>query len=578
MSGPLRIGRATADLDTGAIRAADGRETVLRPKTAEVLRRLAARPGEVVSREALFEAVWPRLAVVEDSLVQCAGEIRAALGEADRGALRTLPKRGYALEVGPARAPSDATPTAAGPVVPASTEAVAAPPARPRRLWPAAALAAAALVATGLALRPDPAPAPAAFAEVVEKETAAVDALHASVLVLLFDDLSETSDLGHFADGMTKDLIAELSRWREVRVIGRNSANTFKGRPVDLREAAAAMGVRYVLNGSLRRIGDVLRVTAQAIDGETGVGVWAERLDEIGSDVLALQDAVIERLLHTMIGAQGIIQQRDIDKAWAKAVVDLDEYDYYLRGHDLLYRYTPQDNAKAMETWREGRRKFPASGLLTIKEGWGHLQNGRFGWVDDPAATLAEAGRLAEEGLRDPALPAAGYRFGLWLRVYVDMLHRRDYPAGVRHARTVIEAFPYDTEGLFYMAYNVMLAGERDLARGWIARALARGRQPIDVMLLMAAELAYIDGRFEDALAGGDRMANPGWRQVPVLAASLVAPGRKEEARALMAPLGRTAPWLTPATLAAARPYRDPGVIKTMIDRLAEAGWPPTTD
>jgi TolB-like protein/DNA-binding winged helix-turn-helix (wHTH) protein len=562
-----RLGGATADLDLGVIRAADGRETLLRPKSAEVLRALAARPGAVVTKEALFDAVWPGLAVVEDSLVQCVSEIRAALGEADRAALRTVPKRGYALEATPAAATPGAIRVAAARVTHS----------RPRRYWPVLALGAAALLATGFALRPASttfAPPPS-FDAAVAAERAAVDRLHASVLVLPFEDLSEARDLGHFADGMTEDLIAELSRWREVRVIARNSANTFKGKPVDVREAAAAMGVAYVLEGSVRRIGDGLRVTAQVVDGETGAGVWAERFDESGSDVLALQEAVIERLLHTMVGTQGIINQSDTDKAWAKAAVDLDEYDYYLRGHDLMYRYTPQDNAAAIEIWREGLRKFPASGLLTVKLGWGHLQNGRFGWVEDRDAALAEAGRLVEAGLRDPALPAAGYRFGLWLRVYVDMLHRRDYAAGVRHARTVVEAFPYDTEGLFYMAYNVMLAGERDLARGWIARALAREGQPIDVMLLMAAELAYIDGRFEDALAIGDRMANPGWRQLPVLAASLVALGRTEEARALMAPLVRSAPWLTPAALAAARPYRDPTVMPGMLARLAEAGWPP---
>jgi hypothetical protein len=107
---------------------------------------------------------------------------------------------------------------------------------------------------------------------------------------------------------------------------------------------------------------------------------------------------------------------------------------------------------------------------------------------------------------------------------------------------------------------------------------MARERQPIDVMLLMAAELAYIDGRYEDALAIGERMANPGWRQLPILAAALVALGRTAEARALMAPVGRDAPWLTPASLAAARPYRDPEIMAGVVARLAAAGWPPATD
>jgi TolB-like protein len=563
----------------------------------------------VVGKEALFEAVWPGVAVVEDSLVQCVGEIRAALGEADRGALRTLPKRGYALEAAAVEAAAGAPEAPAGAAASNAAAAGAAaggsaavggaavggataveaaagaggaaardawPAGRARRLWPAVALGAAALVAAGLALRPEArAPAPASIEAAVAAERAAVDALHASVLVLPFEDLSEAGDLGHFADGMTEDLIAELSRWREVRVIARTSANTFKGRAVDARQAAAEMRVRYVLEGSLRRIGEKLRVTAQLVDGASGDALWAERFDETGADVLALQDGVIARVLATLSGNHGVIKQTDARTAWRKADVDLDEYDYFLRGHDHHYRFTPADNERALAIYREGLARFPDSGLLEIKIGWSLNTAGRLGWVEDGAAAIAEAARLAEKGLRDPDLPAAGYRFGLWLQVYSDVFHRRDYAAAVRHARQVVAAFPYDTEGLTTMAYQVTLAGELDLARGWIATALARDRDPPALALAFSTEHAYVDGRFDDALALGARMADPGYRATPPLAASLVALGRTEEARALLAGLSRDHPWLTPETLAASRPYRDPAVMATLLARLAAAGWPP---
>ncbi len=565
MTGRITVGGATVDLDAGLVRAVDGRETLLRPKTAEMLRALAARRGEVLTKDALFDAVWPGIAVVEDNLVQCVSEIRAALGEADRGALRTLPKRGYVL----------AAAETVGPQV------RIIPPTGSGRVWLATALGAAAMFAVVVALGgalPPAGSAEAAFDTAVAAEKAAVDALHASVLVLPFEDLSERGDLGHFADGMTEDLIAELSRWREVRVIARNSANTFRGQAVDVREAAAAMGVRYVLEGSVRRVGDRLRLTAQLIDGETGQSLWADRFDEIGPDVLALQEGIIARLLQTLIGTHGVITQSDTEKAWSKATVDLDEYDYFLRGHDLFYRYTAEDNAQAIRIWREGRRRFPQSGLLAIKEGWGHMLNAQYGWTEDPEAAFAEAARLADQGLSDPALPAAGHRFGLWLQAYADVYHRRDFAAATRRARAVVAIFPHDPEGRFWMADMMNLAGELNLSREWVTKALARDRDPMDYAVAVAIDLAYLEGRYEDAVAFQDQLETFDPVTLPSLAASLVVLGHGDAARDLLDRFSRAFPDVTPDTLRTNRPYRDPAVTETLLARLAEAGWPPTPD
>lgn len=558
-TGRIAVGGATVDLGAGVVRAVDGRETVLRPKTAEMLRTLASRRGKVLSKDALFDSVWPGIAVVEDNLVQCVSEIRAALGGADRGALRTLPKRGYVLDAAETRA----------------KQVRILPPTGSGRVWVATALGGAAVFAVVVALRgalPPAGPVPAAFDTAVAAEAAAVDALHASVLVLPFEDLSERGDLGHFADGMTEDLIAELSRWREVRVIARNSANTFRGQAVDVREAAAAMGVRYVLEGSVRRVGDRLRLTAQLIDGATGQSLWADRFDEIGPNILALQESIIARLLQTLIGTHGAITQSDTDKAWRKATVELDEYDFVLRGHDLFYRYTKEDNAKAIEIWRAGRRKFPRSGLLAIKEGWGHIQEAQFGYVEDTDAAYAEAARLADEGLRDPELAAAGLRFGLWLQVYVDVLYRRDYAAAVRHASAVTEAFPFDTEGLFWMADMMNLTGELELSRQWVTTALARDRAAPGPMLAVAMDLAYLEGRYEDAVALSDRIEPLDLVPRLTLAASLVELGRLDEARNVLDAVNRDFPGETHASVMSYRPYRDPRVNATMFARLAEAG------
>jgi TolB-like protein len=517
----IRIGAAAVCLDTGRVRAGDGRETSLRPKTTELLRVLVAQRDRVITKDALFSAVWPGVSVVEDSLVQCVSEIRAALGEPDRDRLQTLPKRGYRL----------------------------APDTDPGSRETAHAMAA----------------------------PAAVETQPASVLVLPFEDLSEPANQGHFADGMTEDIIAELTRWREVQVVSRSSANALKGRANDVRAVAAEMRVRYVLEGTVRRSGDRLRITAQLIDGQTVTSVWADRFDQTGDDVLALQDAVTERLLHSLIGAHGVIVRSDMRKAWRKAEVDLCEYDYALRSRDHFYRRTPQDNARAIAICREGRQKFPHSGLLKILEGWNHFLLSQYGVVEAHEAVLAmqESARLVEEGMGDPALPALGQRTGLWLKAHLEVFFKRDYAAARRHAFAVVETYPNDTDGLFWMSEMIGYAGDRKTARQWLTKALALNRYPEDYKLAVVMELNYLEGRYEDALAFRDQIKKLDFATAPQLAASLVALGRVTEAQTLMQAFSRDAPWFTPADLRVSRPYRDASVVDTMLERLAEAGWPP---
>jgi TolB-like protein len=512
----IRIGTAAVCLDTGRVRSGDGRETSLRPKTTDLLRVLAAQRDTVITKDALFAAVWPGVLVVEDSLVQCVSEIRAALGAPDRDRLQTLPRRGYLLA-------SDTEPGAS------ETASLAAEP-------------------------------------------TAVESLPASVLVLPFEDLSEPANQGHFADGMTEDIIAELTRWREVQVVSRSSANALKGRAVDVRAAAADMRVRYVLEGTVRRSGDRLRITAQLIDGQTATSVWADRFDQTGDDVLALQDAVTARLLHSLIGAHGVIVRSDMQKAWRKA-----EVDYALRSRDHFYRRTPQDNARAIAICREGRQRFPHSGLLKIQEGWNHFLVSQHGVVEahEAVSAMQEAARLVEEGMDDPALPAGGRRIGLWLQAHLEIHLKRDYDAARRHAFAVVEAYPNDTDGLFWMSEMILYAGDRTTASRWLTTALALNRYPEDYKLAVVIELDYLEGRYKEALAYRDQIKNLDFATAPTLAAALVALGGVDEARTLMQTFSCDAPWFTPADLRVSRPYRDATVVDMMLRRLAEAGWPP---
>jgi TolB-like protein/DNA-binding winged helix-turn-helix (wHTH) protein len=278
MAGPVRFNGVTVDLDAELVRDAAGREMPLRAQSFAVLRHLVANAGRIVTKDELFAAVWKGVAVTDDSLVQCVRDIRQALGDEAQAVLKTVPRRGYRLDLPPA--------------------AVAAPgPGRRASRWPAvlagAAFGALAVVVAATAWRE-----PAAEADGLP-----------SIAVLPFDDMSAAQDIGYLGDGLAEDVISMLARSPDVMVIARNSSFAYGGAPVDVRQVGEELGVDYVLEGSVRREGAALRVVAQLNDAETGAHVWAERFDQRGDDPPALMDAVADRIIGTLIGERGQIKR-----------------------------------------------------------------------------------------------------------------------------------------------------------------------------------------------------------------------------------------------------------------------------
>ena len=194
-----------------------------------------------------------------------------------------------------------------------------------------------------------------------------------SVAVLPFDDLSAGQNLGYLGDGVAEDIITALSRFPDLVVVARGSSFAYKGKAVDMRQVGKELGVDYVLEGSVRKDGDKLRIVSQLIDAKNGEHVWAERFDRSGMDPWALQDEVTGMIVSAMTGEKGALKQAQYRQAWGKGATTLEEYDYYLRGHDQLMKYTKEGIERSGEIWREGLAKFPSSPLLKVKLGWHHM-------------------------------------------------------------------------------------------------------------------------------------------------------------------------------------------------------------
>ena len=167
-----------------------------------------------------------------------------------------------------------------------------------------------------------------------------------SIAVLPFENMNHDPAEDYFSDGITDDIITELSRRRDLFVIARNSVFTYKGKPVKVQDVGTELGVRYVLEGSVRKVGERVRITAQLVEAASGHHLWAERYDRELQDIFAVQDEITETIVGRLVGK---LDQAERDRASKKAPESLEAYDCYLRGYDLFLRFTQETRDEARE-------------------------------------------------------------------------------------------------------------------------------------------------------------------------------------------------------------------------------------
>jgi TolB-like protein/DNA-binding winged helix-turn-helix (wHTH) protein/Tfp pilus assembly protein PilF len=352
----LRIGTATFDPVSGVL-AFEGRTTTLRPRTAAVLGHLVQHAGRIVTKDELMAAVWPRSVVTDDSLVQCVKEIRQAFGDAGRHWIRTVPRQGYALvaEAG-AQVPGIAAGAAeaAAPVAEVGVPAAGAAPStgtptvstRDRRRWQVAGAAALLLLAVAAWLAaPWSARAPAP-----------------SLSIVVMPVRANTGDVhtDYIADALTEEITVDLSRIPDSFVIGRGTAEHYRTRRIDPREAGRELGVRYVLEGKLDRLGPDVWLTMQLLDVESGAALWTERFDGRLGDLAALH-----RRVTGTVGRS--LQLRMIEVASARALRrdpdGAEAEDLALQAWAFVRRHTPGDTAHARELLQRAVARDPGSVL-----------------------------------------------------------------------------------------------------------------------------------------------------------------------------------------------------------------------
>jgi tetratricopeptide (TPR) repeat protein len=355
-------------------------------------------------------------------------------------------------------------------------------------------------------------------------------------------------------------------------VIARNSSFVYEGKAVDARQVGKDLGADYILEGSVRKQADKVRLTAQLIDAATGQHVWAERYDEEGSDPWALQDEVIGKVVASLTGEHGQVRQAEYRRAWGKDSANLAEYDYYLRGHELFMGATTKEQLEqAGAIWTEGLRAFPNSSLLRAKLGFYHLKRIWWYWTDDPAAEARQAEALLQQALSMPNLSPQVQRLGRWALAWTKQV-QGDLAQAAAEARTAIALAPYDTFMVGDLAAILAMAGEAPEAIAQLEQA--RSRDPQFNRHWELALSYYLAGDDAHAIEAALRLPPDNPDRYVLLASSEVRLGRLDDARAAIKALLTIDPQFTQQKLQGNYVYSDPAILARQTADLGTAGLP----
>ena len=392
-----------------------------------------------------------------------------------------------------------------------------------------------------------------------------------SIAVVPFVNMSGDPEQEYFADGVVEDIITALSRFRQLFVIARNSSFAYKGRSVDVKEIGRELGVRYLVEGSVRKAGDRLRITGQLIDTATGAHLWADRFDGTMADIFDLQDQITA----SVIGAVAPrLEQAEIERAKRKPTESLDAYDHYLRGMAAFNRFGRAANREALESFSRAFDLDPEFGAALGMAARCYAQRKGFGWLADAEAEAVEARRLARLAAaagRDDAvaLGAAGFTLVMF----------GDTENGAALTEKALAINPNLAWARHIDGFVKAVCGEPEAAveQASLSMRLSPQDPQSAAMQAVAALGHFLAGRNEEAYA----VATSAMRELPnfpmaagVVAASAAMSGRDADAALAMVQLRKITPDLRLSNLSDWIAFVRPQDMEKWADALRRAKLP----
>jgi TolB-like protein len=506
-----------------------GSETIaVGPQVFDLLIFLVTNRERVVSKDDLLDAVWAGRIVSESTLTSHINAVRKAIGDSgeEQRLIRTVARKGFRFVGNVAEAPSSD-----------DFDSLKAAPAKSSAPAPALAL-------------PD----------------------KPSIAALPFLNLSGDPEQEYFADGMVEDIISALSRIRWLFVIARNSSFTYKGQAVDVKQVGRELGVRYVLEGSVRKAANRARITGQLIDATTGAHLWADRFEGTLDDIFDLQDQVATSVVGSIAPE---LERAEIKRAKRKPTESLDAYDYYLRGMANLHQGTREAINQALPLFSKAIELDPDFASAYAMAAWCYFWRKLNGWMTDRAQEVTEGARLARRAVelgRDDAVALA--RSGHAIAHLVG-----DLDGGIALIDRALVLNPNLAAGWFLGGFLRIWSAEPDDAIERLAHAMRLS--PLDSeMYRMQAGTAMahlLAGRFDTASSWAEKA----FRDLPcflivvsIIAASHALAGRMDEALRAMNHLRQLDPTLRISNLKDWLPFRRPNDLATFADGLRRAGLP----
>lgn len=394
-----------------------------------------------------------------------------------------------------------------------------------------------------------------------------------SIAVLAFENMSGDPEQDYFSDGITEDIITELSRFRDISVIARNSSFAFRDQSIDIVEIGKKLNVKYVLEGSIRKSGQRVRVTAQLIDATSGAHVWADRYDRDLEDVFAVQDEVVRVIATTLIGK---LRHADHEHAKRKIPSSLAAYDCVVLGLDHFYKWTPHDNKKALELFKQAISIDPEYACAHAWLAQAYFREGLNMWSDSHEESFSLLYEQADKAVAlDENDSLAHTALG------IANLFRSEHDLARSNFERALSLNPSNTDAMVHYARWEALTGNPDKGLERLKEALEYN--PLANYQWFVGQIEYIAERYDEAIQALKSLSSPNALVHAFLAASFgqlenVPEAKKEvesflgKAKALLNDLGAKEPKSWAEFVIARYPFKHEDDAKRLRAGLEKAG------
>jgi adenylate cyclase len=390
-----------------------------------------------------------------------------------------------------------------------------------------------------------------------------------SIAVLPFDNLSGNLEETYFSDGMTEDLITDLSKVSGLMVIARNSSFAYRGKTVSIATVGRELGVRYVVEGSVRREGDRIRITAQLIDASNDAHIWAERYDREMKAIFDLQDDVRQKIVAALAVK---LAPGESERLAQKPTNNIDAYDYWARGLALESRFTPEDNAEARRMFMRAIEIDPKFARAYGQVANTYANESNLGWTGLEADSLSNGLKYAERAVAmDDSQPEAH-----WTLAYAYSRYNMTDKARAQLEKA-IALNPNYADGEAYYALMLAYDNRVDDARRHIEKAMRINPRFPGWYLTILGDIEYLSGHYEKAVANLKQALerNPNWQPARrILIAAYGELGRLDDAQWEIAEARTGGAVLTLSNAREISGYQDGPALTHLIEGLRKAGVP----